>query len=89
MKSPVTRLRTSAWPIVSWRRLAPITATLFGLRNRLIEADSATCSRLCMMPMAVSTRAADPVSLRSLVRNLVLLALASFVVAAAPPPLWG
>ena len=45
VKSPVTRLRTSAWPMVSWRRLAPMTATERGLKNFSIEADSARCSR--------------------------------------------
>ena len=54
MKSPVTRLRTSAWPIVSWRRLAPITATERGLKNRWIEADSALCSRPAIAPTNVS-----------------------------------
>ena len=50
----MTRLRTSAWPIVSWRRLAPITATERGLKNRWIEAASAWCSRLDMAPTRVS-----------------------------------
>ena len=36
--------------MVSWRRLAPITATDCGLKKRWIEAASATCSRPCMMP---------------------------------------
>ena len=40
--------------MVSWRRLAPITATDVGLKNRWIEAASATCSRPCMIPIAVS-----------------------------------
>ncbi len=54
VKSPVTRLRTSAWPMVSWRRLAPMTATDAGLKKRWMLAASATCSRPCMMPIAVS-----------------------------------
>ena len=32
--------------MVSWRRLAPMTATERGLKNRSIEAASARCSRL-------------------------------------------
>ena len=54
MKLPMTRLRTSAWPMVSWRRLAPITATERGLKNFSMEADSARCSRLAITPIAVS-----------------------------------
>ncbi len=46
----MTRLRTSAWPIVSWRRLAPITATERGLKNLSIEAASARCSRFAITP---------------------------------------
>ena len=40
--------------MVSWRRLAPITATERGLKNRWIDAASASCSRPCMIPIAVS-----------------------------------
>ena len=47
-------MRTSAWPIVSWRRLAPMTATLRALKNAPIEAASARCSRACITPTAVS-----------------------------------
>jgi hypothetical protein len=62
--------------------LVAFTVVLAGVVRRGVPVS-------CACFGAVSTRAADPVSLRSLVRNLVLLALASFVVAAAPPPLWG
>ncbi len=54
VKSPITRLRTSVWPIVSWRREAPMIATERGLKNLSIEADSARCSRACITPIAVS-----------------------------------
>ncbi len=50
----MTRCRTSARPIVSWRRLAPITATDRGLKNVAMDADSARCSRLAITPAKVS-----------------------------------
>ena len=40
--------------MVSWRRLAPITATDRGLKNASIDADSARCSRAAITPSAVS-----------------------------------
>ena len=40
--------------MVSCRRLAPTIATDVGWKKRWIEADSATCSRSCITPMAVS-----------------------------------
>ncbi len=53
-KLPSTRWRTSARPIVSWRRLAPMIATDLGEKNRSIEAYSARCSRCSITPIAVS-----------------------------------
>ena len=40
--------------MVSWRRLAPMTATERGRKKRSMEADSARCSRCAITPMAVS-----------------------------------
>ena len=54
LKLPSTRWRTSARPMVSCRRLAPITATDRGVKNRSIEAYSARCSRCSITPIAVS-----------------------------------
>ena len=65
VKSPMTRLRTSAWPMVSWRRLAPITATERGLKNCWIEAASARCSRFIITPIAVSVGSMGNSSMRT------------------------
>ncbi len=54
VKLPMTRFRTSAWPMVSWRRLAPMTAIARGLKNFSMDAASARCSRLAITPIAVS-----------------------------------
>jgi hypothetical protein len=40
--------------MVSWRRLAPMTATERGRKKRSMDADSARCSRCAITPMAVS-----------------------------------
>ena len=65
VKSPITRLRTSACPMVSWRRLAPMTATERGLKNRSIDADSARCSRCTITPIAVSVGSMGNSSMRT------------------------
>ena len=54
VKLPSTRWRTSARPMVSCRRLAPMIATDFGEKKRSIEAYSARCSRCSITPSAVS-----------------------------------
>ena len=40
--------------MVSWRREAPMTATLLAWKNRSIDADSARCSRACITETEVS-----------------------------------
>ena len=56
-KPPSRRLRSSAFPIVPSRRLAPISATLDGVSNRAIESASDRCSRACITPNDVSVGA--------------------------------
>ncbi len=51
-----------AWPIESWRRLAPMTAMLRASKIRAIEAASARCSRARMTPTAVSVASSGKVS---------------------------
>ncbi len=40
--------------MVSWRRLAPITATDRGLKKVSMDFDSARCSRVAITPAKVS-----------------------------------